>query len=43
MADGDTTITLCRLDALASRGGAMQELILRLLSTRKPLDDVLDH
>jgi hypothetical protein len=43
MADGDSTITLAELDARLRQVEAMQELILRLLSTRKPLDDVLDH
>jgi hypothetical protein len=43
MADGDSTITLAELDARLREVEAMQELILRLLSTRKPLDDVLDH
>ena len=43
MADEDSTITLAELDARLREVEAMQELILRLLSTRKPLDDVLDH
>src|SRR4029450_11593317 len=43
MADRDSTITLAELDARLREAEAMQELILRLLSTRKPLDDALDH
>ena len=43
MADGHGTVTIADLDARLREVEAVQELILRLLSTRKPLDDVLEH
>ncbi len=43
MVQGDSPITLADLDARLRELEAVQELILRLLSTRKPLDDVLEH
>jgi hypothetical protein len=43
MVQGDSPITLADLDARLRELEAVQELILRLLSTRKPLEDVLEH
>jgi hypothetical protein len=43
MVHGDTPITLEDLDARLRELEAVQALILRLLSTRKPLEDVLEH
>ena len=43
MSDGDNPITLAALDARLREVEAVQELILRLMATRKPLEDVLDQ
>lgn len=43
MPDGEKNVTLADLDARLSELEAVQELILRLLSTTKPLDSVLKH
>ncbi len=43
MAEGPDPVTLADLDGRLREVEAVQALILRLLSTRKPLDDVLEH
>jgi|SRR5579862_7783779 len=43
MADADAPVTLADLDARLREVEAVQELILRILSTTKPLDGVLEQ
>jgi len=43
MAEDGDSLTLEQLDGRLREVEAMQMLILRLLSTKKPLDDVLEH
>ena len=43
MAEGDDTITLGNLDARLRAVETMQEMILRLLATKKPMDGLLEH
>ena len=43
MAGGDREVTLADLDARLREVEALQELILRILSTTKPLDNVLEQ
>ena len=43
MAGGDKDVTLAALDARLSEVEALAELILRILSTTKPLDNVLEQ
>lgn len=43
MSDGEKVVTLADLDARLKEVEALQALILRIISTTKPLDPVLEH